>query len=129
MSTTKIPATLKKYSKQIGKIYWWRDTVWSSDHQNYNVNYYMVMVVGLERRFNRGNYKFKIERLEKGCDTWRSEWSVTAAIFERFIIGGTYIPASGMPVRPEPYVTDDWRGQSKNLSINEKKVDGEQNML
>jgi len=133
MSTTKISEIMKKYSKHLGKLYWYRYTAWDNLDGNYNVNYTLVMAISLERRYGRGAYKLKFECLEETrgrptgviLDPVRA---AKAADFESFVKNGVYVPVCDtQALRPEPYISNHWTGKDRLIAT--KKVDGEQNML
>lgn len=93
--------TYKRYAKRLGKLYWEKDSHWSHDLRDYQNRFYLVMVSGLDARWN-GRYRYLVTILDKAELEHRKEtYYIAASTFDRCLSLQNYVELDkNNPVAP-----------------------------
>ena len=94
--------TYKKYAKALGSLYWEKESVWNHEVGDYVNSYFLVMVGGLERRWN-GRYRYHVHILDKAqLENRNQSYSIECTRFARYVkIGNFAALDKNNPVPPE----------------------------
>ena len=94
-------ATEKRYAKHVGKLFWELQSDWDYDAKRNKYSYALVMVVGLSRRWGRGQFMYMLHQ-PSSTDDWRREYRYSAVRFERDLKQRRMLPVEpGNPNPPE----------------------------
>ena len=94
-------ATEKRYSKHLGKLFWYLQANWDYDNSRNTYSYVPVMVTSLSRRWGRGQFEYMLHQPTAEND-WNRDYRFACSRFERELKRKRYIPVEpGNPNPPE----------------------------
>lgn len=102
-------STYKKYAKALGSLYWEKDSVYNHEKSDYVTTYYLVMVGGMERRWN-GRYRYNVQILDKAqLENRKETYNIECTRFVRYVKIGNYAALDkNNPVPPEDVGPRKW---------------------
>lgn len=105
--TKRISAVEKKYLKNVGQLFWIRDTQWKPLESKYEKSYYLVSVSSLTRRWGANRYLYQIDELNSPERNWCQK--MESAEFMRRLEKGLILPVDPANPNPPPsYLSDNW---------------------
>lgn len=100
----KITPTYKRYAKRLGKLFWEKDSQWDHEKNDYVSRYYLVMVSGLDTRWN-GRYRYQVTVLDKAELEYRkATYNMAASQFDRYVALQNFVELD--KANPVPPVAD-----------------------
>lgn len=100
----KLSPTYKKYAKYLGKLFWERSNDWDFEKREYVYRYHLIMVNSLTRRWGKGHYMFVVSDLQCEEGSWRQNYNIESARFERALEQKSLVPVD--PKNPNPPPTE-----------------------
>lgn len=98
--TEKVTPTYRKYARNVGKLFWEKNSDWDHDVRDYVYSWKPIMIAGLQRRWGKGRYIYTIMALGSGEDEWRSSYKSECGRMHNQIKHGNIVPID--PANPVP---------------------------
>lgn len=109
MNKEKSSETEKRYAKHVGKLYWYKDSVWNYDKRVYINKYTLVMVASVHRPYYSNRFCFLIQELESRHDDEKPrDYNIQATRFMGDLDRGRIIAVGDNAERPPVTESESW---------------------